>query len=181
MGKLFCYALLALGILVFLLFFPIVITTDAHLDINNKKLAFSVYFYRLFKLIGGYIEPYSGGLALHISKKKAILLPYAQMNNERKRFSFLKTFRLSSFTLTTETGVEYLFPVALGHVILRTYFFARGGKKEKSENNLWLTDGDVLRISASIGLSFNLYILLRNFIIFLKEKMKILWQKKTTN
>ncbi len=172
---------LAVSALIFLLFFPIVISTDAHLDINHKKLAFSVYFYRLFQIIGGYIAPYQGGVALHISDNKAILLPYGQMNSERKRFSFLKTFRLSSFSLTTETGVEYLFPVALGHVILRTYFFARGGKKEKSENNLWLTDGDVLRISASIGLSFNLYVLLRNFIIFLKEKLKILWQKKTTN
>ena len=51
---------------------------------------------------------------------------------------------------------------------------------EKLENNLWLADGDLLRFSVNFIVRFNLFIILRNFIIFLKEKIKIIWQKKST-
>ena len=171
-------ALAILGI-VLILFFPIVIETDAHFDLNKKKCGFAVYLYKKIKLIGGYAATYQGGLALHVSPKKAILIPYSQMDSERKRFSFIKTCRLIEFTLTTETGAEYLFPVAALHAGLRTYFFIIGGEKENIENNLWLTDGDVLRVSLNFVIFFNLFILLCNFIKFLKEKIKILWRRKT--
>ena len=117
-------------------------------------------------------------MALHISSKKAILIPYKEANSRRKKFSFVKTFRLIALSITTETGAEYLFPVSIMHTALRAYFFMVGGDKEKIENNLWLTDGDVLRVSLNNVIYFNGYILLVNFLKFIKEKMKILWQKK---
>ncbi|MBR2023765.1 MAG: hypothetical protein IJ996_04555 [Clostridia bacterium] len=145
---------------------------------NRKKFGFAVFLFKRIKIIGGYIATYNGGIALHVSEKKAILIPYSQMNSERKRFSFIKTFRLIAFNLTTETGAEYLLPVALAHTALRAYFFTIGGDKDKIENNLWLTDGDTLRVSLNFVIFFNLYILLKNFIKFLKEKIKILWRKR---
>lgn len=177
MGRLFFLALGLLGV-VFLLFFPIYLETDAHYDVNRRKFAFSVSAYKFIPLIGGYLATYAGGLALHVSEKKAILIPYSQMNEERKKFSFMKTFRLKSFILTTETGAEYLLFTAAAQSILHTLFFIKGGTKERLENNLWLTDGDVLRISLNTLVYFNLFILLNNFIKFCKEKIKILWQKK---
>lgn len=169
MGKLF-FIFLTLPIIAILLFFPIYLETDVHYDMNRKKLAFSVYGYKFIKLIGGYGSTYKGGFALHVSAQKAILIPYSQLNNERKKFSFIQTFHLKSFVLTTETGAEYLFPVALVQTVLRSYFFMKGGKKEKIENNVWLTDGDVLRISLNCVLFFNIFILLCDLFIFLKEK-----------
>ncbi len=160
------------------LFLPIPLKTNVHYDMNRRKFCFSVYLFYFIRIFGGYIATYKGGLALHISNKKAILLPYAQINNERKRFSFVKTFRLKSLTITTETGAEYLLPIALAHTGIRTYFFAKGGKKEKIEQNLWLTDGDVLRVSLTFVVHFTLFMLLREFVKFLKEKWKI-WQEKT--
>ena len=147
-----------------------------HGDLNRKKLAFSLYAYRIIKLFGGYATSYKGGIALHVSEKKAILLPYSEMDSERKRFSFVRSFRLISFSLTTETGAEYLIPVSLVHSVLKTAFFSLGGEKERS--NLWLTDGDTLRVSADLVAWFNLFMLLKVFFKFLKEKIKILWQKK---
>ena len=129
-------------------------------------------------MVGGYIATYDGGFALHISPKKAILVPYANLNSERKRFSFMKTFRLITLRLTAETGAEYLLPVAFANSVLRAQFLARGGDRDKIENNLWLTDGDVLRLSLHSVVFFNLYILLCNFLKFLKEKIKIVCQKK---
>lgn len=178
MGRFLLRSALIILSALFALFLPIVVETDAHYDMNRKKFGFAVFLYKFVKLIGGYAATYKGGLALHISPKKAVLIPYSRLDSERKRFSFVKTFRLVSFRLTTETGAEYLLPVSTAHTALRAYFFATGGDKDKIENNLWLTDGDVLRVSLNSVLYFNLFILLRNLVIFLKEKMKILWQKK---
>ena len=124
---------------------------------------------------------YDGGVALHLSRKKVHLLRYKEINSERKRFSFVNTFKLDAISLTMETGAEYLQATALIQTTVRTYFFIKGGEKEKIENNVWLTDGDVLRISLSSRIFFNFYILICNFIKFLKEKAKQLWQKKMKN
>ncbi len=177
MGRLFFFALSVIGIAA-LLFFPIYLETDAHYDMNRRKFTFAVYAYKFIPIIGGYVATYSGGLALHVSKRKAILIPYSKLNSERKKFSFVKTFRLKTFLLTTESGAEYIFLTALAHTVLRTLFFIRGGKKEWIENNLWATDGDVLRVSLNCLIYFNLFILLKNFIIFCKEKIQILCRKK---
>ena len=171
MGRFFLYAVAILAGLLFILFTPIVFETDIHFDVNRKKFIFVLYLYGKLKLIGGYAETYQGGIALHISERKAILMPYKEMDAERKRFSFVKTFMPLAFTLTTESGAEYLLPVALAHAILRTYFFVVGGEKERIENNLWLTDGDVLRVSLHSVLFFNVYILLCNLFKFLKGKV----------
>lgn len=179
MGRLFLISVLIILSLAFLLFFPVIIQTDFHYDVNGKKAGFSVCIYKIFKTIGGYMQTYTGGLALHVSKKKAFLIPYSQMDSERKRFSFVRSFRVIAFTLTTETGAEYLLPVSVAHTVLRSYFLATGGEKDNVENNLWLTDGDVLRVSLHSAVYFSLFMLLCNFMKFLKEKIKIIWQKKT--
>ena len=178
MSRLIFLTALILLIIAFLLFFPIVLESDLHFDLNKKKCGFSLFLFKKIKIIGGYAQTYQGGIALHVTRKKAILIPYRQMNSQRKKFSFIKTFRLLDFTLTTESGAEYLFLIAGLHAVFRIVFFAIGREKENVENNLWLTDGDTLRVSLNVVFFFNLFILLRNFIKFLKEKMKILWQKK---
>lgn len=160
------------------IFLPIPLKTNIHYDMNRRKFCFSVYLFKFLRIFGGYIATYKGGLALHISDKKAILLPYSQINNERKRFSFMKTFRLKSLLLTTETGAEYLCPIALAHTAIRTYFFMKGGKKKNIEQNLWLTDGDTLRVSVTIVVHFTIFMLICQFVKLLKEKYRI-WQKKT--
>lgn len=183
MGKPFFYAVITVLSILLLLFFPIYLQMDGHYDMNRRKFAFGIYLYGRLRVLGGYVGVYPGGIAVHVSEKKAFLIPYNQMNSERKRFSFMRTFRLVSFVLTTETGAEYLLPVSYAHMFLRTYFFSHGakngnnGKKERIENNVWLTDGDVLRVSASVALRFTLFQILKNIILFLKEKLKT-WRKK---
>lgn len=159
------------------LFLPIFLRVDLHYDVNRRKFAFALYLFKFIRILSGYIATYTGGIAFHLSEKKAVVIPYAQLSNERKRISLMRIFRLQSLTLTTETGAEYMFMMAIVHAFLRIYFFAKGGKKEKIENNFWLTDGDVLRVSASVVLRFNLYVILVKLFQYIKEKIKILWQK----
>lgn len=161
------------------LFFPFYIKTDAHYDMNRKKLGFSVSLFGFIKLLGGYIGTYPGGIAIHLSKKRAVLSAYNKLNSERKRFSFIKTFRLVSLKQTVETGSEYLFISTLAQTTIKTFFLIKKGKKGAFCSHLWLNDGDLLRISASAVLYFNFFILTKNFIKFIKEKIRILCLKRT--
>ena len=179
MGRLFFFVG-GVFALTLLLFFPIYVELNAHYDMNRRKFAFGIYAYRIFKIIGGYLATYTGGIAMHLTQKKAVLVPYSQMDSERKRFSFIKTFRLKKLITTVETGAEYLFPISIMDGISQIYLFVRGVDRKKVRNNILLTDGDVLQISLNALVYFNLYIVLKNFVIFLKEKIKI-WQKKTRN
>ena len=161
MGRLFFILAIVFICIVLLLFFPVYLETDGHYDVNGRKLAFSVNAYKRIKLFGGYIATYPGGLAVHLSQKKAVLIPYSQVNHERKRFSIFRAFRLKGLVLTTETGAEYLLPFTLTHICIRAYYLMVGGKKDNIEQNLWLTDGDVLRESISLVVHFSIFILLR--------------------
>ena len=167
------------GIAIFaLLFFPVYLQLNAHFDLNRKRLIFSLLAYKKIKLIGGYAKPYKGGVAFHISDKKAIVLDYSEMDGERKKFSFMKTFKLQNLQLTTETGAEYLLGVIAAQTVIYAFLTRFPSRRGKIRANLWLTDGDVLRVSTRLTVFFNLFILLKAFLKFLKEKIKILWQKR---
>ena len=178
----FFFILLGVSLsIILLLFFPIYLKADGHYDMNGRKLTFSISLYRFFRVFGGYIATYKGGLAMHVSPQKAILIPYKDLNRERKRFSIMRAFHLHKINLTVETGAEYLLPSATIHGILRTIFFLLGGKKEKIENNVWLVDGDVLRVTMNFTIRFNLFILLIKAIITIKEQIKQVWLRKIKN
>ena len=167
------------GIAIFaLLFFPVYLQLNAHFDLNRKRLIFSLLAYKKIKLLGGYAKTYKGGVAFHISDKKAIVLDYSEMDGERKKFSFMKTFKLQNLQLTTETGAEYLLGVFAAQTAIYAYLTRFQSRRGKIRANLWLTDGDVLRVSTRLTVFFNLFILLKAFLKFLKEKIKLLWQKK---
>ena len=177
MGRLFLRAFFILISIILALFFPIFLEGNAHYDMNRKKLGFCIYAFGVIKLIGGYIGVYTGGIALHIGKKKAILMPYNKINSARKRFSFIKTFRFLSLKQTVETGAEYMFVCTLAQTLIKALYFIKGGNIDTFKSNLWLNDGDMLRVSIRVVAYFNLFILCKNFLIFLKEKAVILWQK----
>lgn len=180
MGKLFFFVLILL-LLCVILFFPIYIETNAHYDMNRRKLTLGVYLYKFLRIFGGYLATYSGGIAFHVSKKKAMLIPYSQVNAERKRFSIFRTFRLKSIRLTVETGAEYLLPIAMMHELLQTYSSLKSERSFSCRNVLWLNNGDLLRISLQFTVYFNLYIILRFIYKVLKEKIIRSCRKKIKN
>jgi hypothetical protein len=170
MDRLFFILILVCLAIILLLFCPIYLKTDTHYDMNGRRLAFSLSLYKMVRVFGGYIATYPGGLAMHVSPKKAVLIPYSNLDSERKRISIVRTFRLKALNITVETGAEYLIAVSFMQILFRILFFAMGGQKEKIENNLWLTDGDILRISANFTVRFNLFIILKSLLSKLKEK-----------
>ena len=145
---------------------------------NGRKFAFSILLYRYIRVLGGYIATYKGGLAMHTSPKKAILIPYKDLNQERKRFSIMRAFRLKKIETTLETGPEYLIPSAITQAVSRIIFCIFGCPSNKIENNVWLTSGDSLRVTINVRIRLNLYILLRKLADTLKEQIKQIWLNK---
>ena len=165
-------------IIIILLFVPVLVSGNFHYDMNRKKYAFVIRLYAI-KIIGGYITIYPGGVALHVSKNKALVFPYKSMNDDTKRFSFIKLFRLLRLELTTETGAEYLISVWTISTLLKVYLYKKARYLQSINTNIWLTNGDILRISGKWLAFFNLFMICKNLVLFVKEKINGLWRKKT--
>ncbi len=160
------------------MFFPFYLDLNAYYDLTTNKFSFSILLFKKIKLIGGYATTYRGGIAFHITLKKAILMDYSEMDGKRKKFSFMRAFKLKEILLTAETGAEYLLELSTARVVGKIIAALKNAPKDKIKSSVWLTNGDVLKVSVRITVLFSVFILLKAFLKFLKEKIKILWKKK---
>ena len=90
------------------LLFPMFLNVTLYADVREKKMYFSLYILRVFKVYGGYATLYNGGIAFHLTDKKAVLLPFREMTDERNKFE-LKLFRgfyLYAFSGIAEIGAQ---------------------------------------------------------------------------
>lgn len=87
-----------------LYFLPVFLFADVYLDVRENKCWFSLSLYKHFKIYGGYAQMEPDGIALHLTKKKAVFVPYAQMTDTRKKFEITKGFQLWRFHQIIETG-----------------------------------------------------------------------------
>ena len=90
------------GFLSFL--FPIFLNVNAFVDGKEKKGCFGIYLFRFFKIYGGYATLYKEGIAFHLTKKKAVLLPYKELGNTRKKFEITDGFQVYSYHQIVEIG-----------------------------------------------------------------------------
>ena len=87
--------LIGIGVLAAVLLLPIVLSIHLYLDVGEKKLYFGVYVLRVIKLFGGYAAPVRGGVAVHLSRRKAVLLPYAELFAAGKKFEIARCFAVA--------------------------------------------------------------------------------------
>jgi hypothetical protein len=160
-----------------LLFTPIFLTIDWYYDALKGKFVFSLNLMNCIKIFGGYITSYEKGFAVHKNKKTAILLPYTEIKDKRKRFSYLKTFRLHRFTTNIKCSPESFF---IFDVIRRTINIIRIYNKSLSKINLQinLISNEKMNLSGKCSLNFDLFILSVEFIKFILRKIKEIWQLK---
>ena len=148
-----------LGVLLFLL--PLYVRVEAHLDVKENKCWFFIGLYRHIKIFGGYGQLAKDGIALHITKKKAIFIPYAKMADTRKRFEIMKGFQLMNFYHILETGgADSVYGIMLGaafnaatgsvfSVLQTKYPFL------SLKNNLLLTNRTELKLTLETEVVFN--------------------------
>lgn len=83
---------------------PIVLKINIYIDSKSKKAYFSFYLIKVFRLYGGYAALYDEGIVFHLTKNKAVLLPYNEILSARNRFEITKGFAIRSYRQIIEIG-----------------------------------------------------------------------------
>lgn len=177
MGKFFLYAGISFAVLL-VLFFPILLDADLYYQIRSKKLGFCISLYGKIKIVGGYISTYYGGLAIHLSEKKAFLTGYREMEERRKNFPFRDFFTLKKISLHIRTGADYLFPLYTLNMVKSIFTCIRPEYKKLLYSNLWLENGDELRLSARITVKITLFKQLKALIKYMFRRIAAIWKTK---
>ena len=192
MGELFVYSLF-FGVLLF--FFPVFVYADGYVDAAENKAWFALCLYRRLKVFGGYGELLHDGVALHLTDKKAVFLPYAQMADTRKKFEIAKGFQLWRYHQIVEIGgAEKLYGVMLAAALQTAGCAAFSVLKTRYpfvslKNNILLNENAVLKLSVQQATVFNLFILtlalvkklLEAFLKWIKEKRSTASWKRLPN
>ena len=171
--------------LVFMLF-PVFLSVNVFADIRARRMYFSFYILRMIKVYGGYATLYDEGIAFHLTKNKAVLLPYREILSSGKKFAITRGFYVFAYSHTLEIGSENvsaaialsaLSQVACG--IAAGYVFS-SKKCASFKTDLIVYPGEgCCKASARIVLVFNFLILsVAAFKLFLR---KILERKENAN
>lgn len=90
------------------LLFPMFLNVTLFLDAQGRKMYFSLYILRIFKVYGGYATLYDKGIAFHLTKNRAVLLPFAEILDARNKIEFKLTrgFYLYAFSGVAELGAR---------------------------------------------------------------------------
>lgn len=88
--------------------FPLFLSIHLYADIKERKLYFSLYILRIFKVYGGYATLYDGGIAFHLTKNRAALLPYSEIVNAGNNLDFKisRGFYIYAFSSIAEIGAK---------------------------------------------------------------------------
>ncbi len=193
MGELFIYSLF-FGTLFF--FFPIFVYVDGYVDAKENKCWFSVSLYRFFKVFGGYLQIKKEGIVFHLTKKKAVILPYKQMAATRKKFEITKGFQLWRFHQTIETGGAEKISGILIAAVLQSVGSAIFSAMQTAHpflslrNNTLLSETNNLKITLQAATVFNGLVLtiaitkkiLEAIINWIKEKKSTTsWKKRQSS
>ena len=147
------------------LLFPMFLNITLYLDVRERKMYFSLYLLRIFKVYGGYATLYGEGIAFHLTDKRAVLVPYSEMIEARNKFEFKLTrgFYLYAFSGVAEIGAlsepaAAILAASLAQVAaaIAAGTFAKRKKCTSFKNDVILyADRDCLKVSLRIILVFN--------------------------
>ncbi len=184
MGELFVYSLF-FGVLFF--FFPVFVYVDGYVDAAENKAWFALCLFRRLKIYGGYGELRKGGVALHLTDKKAVFLPYTAMSDTRKKFEITKGFQLWRFHQIVEvSGAEKLYGVLLAAVMQSAGAAAFSVLKTRHpfvslKSSILLTEQATLKVSVQFATVFNGFVLTLALIKKgLEELLKWIKEKRST-
>ena len=180
--------------LLFLL--PIFVYVDGYLDVKENKLWFSISLYRHIRAFSGYSQLSKDGIAIHLTDKKAVILPYADMSKTRKKFEITKGFQLWRFHQIIEvSGANKPYGVMLAAVIqavsAQAFSYLKTAHPFLSlRNSTVLSDRTELKISLQVATVFNGLVLSIAFTKKLleaiinwirKKRLETSWKKQRSN
>lgn len=192
MGEFFVYSFF-FGAVAFL--FPVYVYLDAYTDVKENKCWFSLSLYKYLKVFGGYAQLKATGIALHLTKKTAIFLPYAEMAGMRQKFEITKGFQLTKYRQVIEYGGKNSAAGILAGAFLHSVFSEVFAVLQtyhpflSLNNTTLLTEKGSVKVSVQTAVVFNGAILtvafakktLEAFLKWMREKKLTAFWKKRQN
>ena len=168
------------------LFFPIFLSLDAYTDLTKNKTFFSVHLFKFIKIFGGYILLHTEGIAIHLTKKKAIFIRYEDMQNEQKKFEITAGFQLFTLRTSLELSIEKyplaaFYTAALAQVLSQIIYPLVSYRKEfmNLKNGTLLTQGEgIAKATVHLVTVFNQLTIGMALSKIILEAIINLWQKK---
>lgn len=162
--------------------FPLFLSIHLYADIKERKLYFSLYILRIFKVYGGYATLYDGGIAFHLTKNRAALLPYSEIVNASNNLDFKisRGFYIYAFSSIAEIGTksEPAAAVLAASLIQIVSGFAAGYVFSRKKCASFKSDVILYEGSDNIKISVRI-ILVFNFLVVIMAALKILLQTIT--
>ena len=162
--------------------FPLFLSIHLYADIKERKLYFSLYILRIFKVYGGYATLYDGGIAFHLTKNRAALLPYSEIVNASNNLDFKisRGFVIYAFSRIAEIGAksEPAAAVLAASLIQIVSGFAAGYVFSRKKCTSFKSDVILYEGSDNIKISVRI-ILVFNFLVVIMAALKILLQTIT--
>lgn len=162
--------------------FPLFLSIHLYADIKERKLYFSLYILRIFKVYGGYATLYDGGIAFHLTKNRAALLPYSEIVNASNNLDFKisRGFYIYAFSSIAEIGAksEPAAAVLAAALIQIVSGFAAGYVFSRKKCTSFKSDVILYEGSDNIKISVRI-ILVFNFLVVIMAALKILLQTIT--
>lgn len=159
--------------------FPLFLSIHLYADIKERKLYFSLYILRIFKVYGGYATLYDGGIAFHLTKNRAALLPYSEIVNASNNLDFKisRGFYIYAFSSIAEIGAksEPAAAVLAASLIQIVSGFAAGYVFSRKKCASFKSDVILYEGSDNIKISVRI-ILVFNFLVVIMAALKILLQ-----
>ncbi len=184
MGELFVSSVFVGALL---LLFPVFLYADSYVDITENRAWFSIALYRFLRVFGGYGQLDREGIAVHLTKKKAVFVPYREMTATRKKFEVTKGFQLYVFHQIVETGgAERVYGVMLAALLQAAGGAACSVLQTQHpflslRNSTVLNDEPCLKITTRSVLVFNGLVLIIAFAKKITEAfLKWIRDKKST-
>ena len=91
-------------VLYILLIFPIYLNEYLYFSIETKKLFFSIKIFKVIKILSGYAEVKKDGIFIHLTRKKAILIPYSSLTSMKKKVKPLKDYHIIKWEFEADLG-----------------------------------------------------------------------------
>lgn len=165
-------------LIVIIIIFPIFINVKIFFD-NTNLLRYKISLFNIIRVFCGNIEALEDGIVVHLTRKNAILVPYFELINLRKKFEPIKDFHLIQFISNIEISAEdaletvgiisfsYLIFTNVIKCIINTF---KPYVNIKTNVNV-MEESDIFKIKVGFILVFNLLIVIISAIKILMEKI----------
>lgn len=116
----------AVFITIFILILPLIFSVYFYYDNDNKRVYFAVFIFGYFKILSGYIKGrIKGGIYIHLSEKRAIIVRLSALKNIGNGPNFLKVISVNSLYYLIDVGTQYVWLLTYFSVLVKnTHAFA---------------------------------------------------------